>query len=335
MGKERVLVIAEAGVNHNGSLDTAKLLAEAAHDAGADIVKYQCFDANLLVAKDARKAAYQELATGNDESQLEMLKKLELSHDEFRELKAFCDHIGIRFLATPFDAGSLRFLVDDLGGDLIKIPSGEMDDWPLLVAAASYGLPVIMSTGMATADEAVASVRVLKEHGASEVTVLHCNTQYPTPYEDANVLAMPALGATCGCPFGYSDHTRGIVVPVMAVALGATVIEKHFTLDRGMEGPDHAASLEPSELAEMVSAVRIAEKAMGSASKAITGSEAGNRSVARKSIRASRHIRMGEVLTEENLITKRPGDGLSPMMWPQVIGKKAIRSFAPDEGIEL
>lgn len=332
---KHTLIIAEAGVNHNGNLGLAKRLALAARDAGADVVKYQCFDAEALVAKGAKKASYQEETTGADESQLEMLKRLELSRDEFRELKTYCDGIGIRFLATPFDVSSLMFLVDELGVDLIKIPSGEMDNWPLLVAAASCDSPIIMSTGMATTDEAVASIRVLREHGANEVTVLQCNTQYPTPYEDANVLAMPALGEKCGCPYGYSDHTRGTVVPVMAVALGASVIEKHFTLDRTMEGPDHAASLEPAELAELVSAVRTAEEALGTAEKHITTSEATNRPVARKSIRAARAIRKGELLTEDNLATKRPGDGLSPMMWPMVIGTKAVRDFAPDEGITL
>lgn len=335
MADRHTLVIAEAGVNHNGDLGLAKRLAEAALEAGADVVKYQCFDAGLLVAEGARKAAYQEEATGAGESQLDMLRRLELSREEFRELKRHCDGIGIRFLATPFDVGSLAFLVEELGGDLVKVSSGEMDNWPLLVAASSYGLPVIMSTGMATTEEAVASVKVLREHGSGEVTVLHCNTQYPTPFADANVLAMPALGEACGCPYGYSDHTRGIVVPTMAVALGASVIEKHFTLDRTMEGPDHAASLEPAELAEMVAAVRAAEEALGSPEKRVTASEAGNRPVARKSIRAARRIERGELLTEGNLITKRPGDGISPMMWPEVVGTRAVRAFEADEGIEL
>lgn len=335
MTGSHTLVIAEAGVNHNGKLWLAKRLAEAALEAGADIVKYQCFDARLLVADGARKAAYQEEATGAEESQLEMLRRLELSREDFRALKHYCDEIGIRFLATPFDVGSLAFLTEELGGDIIKVPSGEMDNWPLLVAAASYGLPIVMSTGMATTEEAIASVGVLRENGAGEITVLHCNTQYPTPYADANVLAMPALGRACNCPYGYSDHTRGIVVPVMAVSLGASVIEKHFTLDRTMEGPDHAASLEPGELADMVAAVRAAEEALGSPEKRVTASEAGNRPVARKSIRAARHIEKGEVLTEEILVTKRPGDGLSPMRWPEVIGTRAVRAFDVDEGIEL
>ena len=289
----------------------------------------------MLVVKNASKAAYQEEATGANETQLEMLRSLELSHDEFRSLKAYCDEIGICFLATPFDVGSLQFLVDDLSTGLIKIPSGEMDNWPLLVAAESYGLPIIMSTGMATTEEVVASIKVLREHGATNVTVLHCNTQYPTPYEDANVRAMPELGRACGCSYGYSDHTRGIVVPVLAVALGASVIEKHFTLNRNMTGPDHMASLEPAELTDMISAVRTAEVALGSAKKSITSSEEGNRAVARKSIRAACHIKAGEILTEEKLTVKRPGDGLSPMMWPEVLGTKAARSFIEDEGIVL
>lgn len=335
MANKHTLVIAEAGVNHNGDLHLAKRLAEAALDAGADIVKYQCFDADLLVAEGARKAAYQMETTGSSESQLEMLRRLELSREDFRNLKRYCDEIGIRFLATPFDVGSLAFLTDELGCDLIKVPSGEMDNWPLLVAAASYGLPIIVSTGMATTKEAVASVEVMRKYGAGDITVLHCNTQYPTPFADANVLAMTTLGKACNCPYGYSDHTRGIVVPVMAVSLGASVIEKHFTLDRTMEGPDHAASLEPHELAEMVASVRAAEEALGSPEKRVTPSEASNRPVARKSIRAARHIEKGEILTEENLVTKRPGDGLSPMRWPEVIGTKATRAFDADEGIEL
>ena len=329
----RILIIAEAGVNHNGSPETARRLADAAKAAGADFVKFQTFKAEKLVAHSAQKAEYQKNTTGGG-SQEEMLKKLELSYDDFAALKEYCDRIGIRFLSTPFDPESIDFL-DTLEMPFWKIPSGEVTNYPYLRAIAKTGKPVVMSTGMCSLEEIREAIRALKENGAGEIRLLHCNTEYPTPLEDVNLKAMQTLREEFGLETGYSDHTQGIEVPVAAAALDAVIIEKHFTLDRNMEGPDHKASLEPDELAAMVRAIRNIEKAVGTGVKTPSPSERKNMAVARKSIVAKERIRAGETLTEENLAAKRPGTGISPMRWNEVIGTKAVRDFEEDEQIEL
>ncbi len=328
-----VYIIAEAGVNHNGSLDLACRLVDAAKAAGADCVKFQTFRSENLVSHSARKAAYQQDTTGSG-SQINMLKKLELSYHEFLELKAYCDKVGISFLSTPFDLESIDFL-NSIDMPFWKIPSGEVTNLPYLLALARTGKPVVMSTGMCEMAEIRAAVDLLQENGTKEIRLLHCNTEYPTPYEDVNLRAMQTMRDAFGLEVGYSDHTRGIEVPVAAVALGATIIEKHFTLDRNMEGPDHRASLEPDELAAMVSAIRHIEKALGSGDKAPSPSEMKNINVARKSIVAQKEIKAGEMFTEENITVKRPGTGISPMKWFEVLGAKAPRDFHEDELIEI
>lgn len=330
---KKVLIIAEAGVNHNGSLDLAKKLIVTAHESGADIVKFQTAKLDSLVSCSAMMADYQKANTGKDESQKEMLSKLLLKFEDFIELSDYCKSIGIHFLSTPFDLDSIQFL-----NDLVpfwKVPSGEITNYPYLVQIAKTHKPVIMSTGMSNMSEIQDALNVLKVNGAREITLLHCNTQYPTPYEDVNLRAMLTLKKEFGVEVGYSDHTKGIEVPIAAVALGATVIEKHFTLDRTMEGPDHKASLEPDELKAMVNSIRNIENALGSAEKKPTNSEIGNRAVARKSIVAKKNIKKGEILSAENLTTKRPGSGISPMKWNEVIGTVAIRDFKEDELIKL
>lgn len=328
-----IYIIAEAGVNHNGSYALACRLVDEAKKAGADCIKFQTFKAEKLVSHSAKKAEYQKKTTG-DSSQQDMLKQLELSFEEFIALKEYCDQVGITFLSTPFDFDSLAFL-DSISMPFWKIPSGEVTNYPYLVALAKTGKPIVMSTGMCTIEEIRAAVTVLKDNGAKEIKLLHCNTEYPTPFEDVNLLAMQHIREEFGVEVGYSDHTEGIEIPIAAAALGATVIEKHFTLDKNMEGPDHKASLEPQELAQMVKAIRNIEKALGDGIKRPSKSEEKNKPIARKSIVAQRAIRQGEVLTEDNLTVKRPGEGISPMMWKQVIGTKAIRNFREDEMIEL
>lgn len=330
----RTLIIAEAGVNHNGELRIAKELAYAAKEAGADIVKYQTAKLTSLVSKYAQMAQYQKENTGKNVSQREMLSQLLLSYDEFEELYHYCGEIGIKFLSSPFDIESIKFL-DNLGMEFWKIPSGEITNYPYLVEIAKTGKNIILSTGMSTCDEILACISVLKQNGAGEITLMHCNTQYPTPFEDVNLNAIKTIREITGLPVGYSDHTVGIEVPIAAVAMGAPVIEKHFTLDRNMKGPDHKASLEPEELKAMVASIRHIEAALGNGEKKVSRSEAGNIAVARKSIIASRFIKKGEKLTEENLTTKRPGDGISPMKWLQILGTKAIRDFEEDEKIEI
>lgn len=324
-----VMIIAEAGVNHNGSYDLACKLVDAAKEAGADIIKFQTFKAKNLVTDDAPKADYQKETTG-DASQQSMLEKLELSYEDFIRLKAYCDHVGITFLSTPFDMESVGFL-DELGIPFWKIPSGEITNYPYLVALAKTGRPIVMSTGMCDMKEIRDAVDVLKENGATDIKLLHCNTEYPTPMEDVNLRAMDTMREAFGCEVGYSDHTRGIEVPIAAVAMGAAIIEKHFTLDRNMEGPDHKASLEPDELKQMVQSIRNIETALGSGIKKPSPSEEKNRAVVRKSIVAKRDIKLGEVFTEENLTTKRPGTGMSPMRWKERIGKVADRDFVEGE----
>lgn len=329
-----VFIIAEAGVNHNGSLELAKDLVDVAKEAGADCVKFQTFVTKNIVSKNAVKAEYQKQQTESDESQQDMLKKLELSFDDFRELNDYCKSKDIEFMSTAFDFDSINFL-DSLEMNTWKIPSGDITNLPYLIKIAKLNKPVILSTGMCTMDDIENAIKVLKENGASEMTVLHCTTEYPTPFEDVNLKAMNTIKEVFNVNVGYSDHTKGIEVPIAAVALGATVIEKHFTLSRDMEGPDHKASIEPIELKNMVASIRNIELALGNGLKQPAESEMKNMAVARKSIIANKHIKAGEIFSEENLTVKRPGDGISPMRWFDVIGKPAPKDFEEDELIVL
>jgi len=329
-----IQIIAEAGVNHNGNLALAKKMAVAAKEAGADIVKYQTAVPELVVSRFAEKAEYQKEQTGAGESQLEMTRRIHFGFDAHRELKEYCDGLGVQYLSTPFDLASVDFLAS-LALPVYKIPSGEITNLPYLERIAALGKPIILSTGMSTLAEIDAALNVLAKGGAGAVTLLHCNTEYPTPYEDANLRAMLELRERFGCPVGYSDHTPGWEADVAAAALGACIIEKHFTLDKTLPGPDHKASLEPDELAAMIRAVRNTEAALGDGHKHVTQSEAKNIAIARKSIVAKRNIAAGEIFTEENITTKRPGDGVSPMRWHEVLGSKAPRAFAEDEKIEI
>ncbi len=329
----KTYIIAEAGVNHNGSFELACRLVDAAKKAGADCIKFQTFKSGNVVARGAQKAEYQKDTTGEG-SQVDMLRKLELSYDEFVELKHYCDKTGICFLSTPFDFDSIDFL-NSIEMPFWKIPSGEVTNYPYLVALAKTGKPVVMSTGMCELDEIRAAIGVLRENGTKDIKLLHCNTEYPTPYEDVNLNAMLTIRDVFGLEVGYSDHTRGIEVPIAAVAMGAKIIEKHFTLDHHMEGPDHKASLEPDELTQMVQSIRHTEAAIGSGIKAPSSSEKKNIAIARKSIVAKRFIRQGEILSGENVTVKRPGSGISPMRWNEVLGTKAVRDFEEDEMIEV
>jgi len=333
---DRVFIIAEAGVNHNGELALAKKLVEAAAGAGADAVKFQTFKAENLVAASAPKAAYQEKTTGKDESQFEMLKKLELSATDFVALKAHCAVHNILFMSTPFDLESIDFLAG-LGLEIFKIPSGELTNLPYLRKLGGLRKDLILSTGMADLAEVQAAVATLLQAGTmqKQLAVLHCNTEYPTPYQDVNLRVMETLRTTLHLRVGYSDHTLGIEVPIAAVALGAAIVEKHFTLDKTMPGPDHQASLDPGELRQMVQAIRHIEIALGLKEKKTTHSELQNRIIARKSIVAAHAIRKGEILNDLNLTVKRPGTGISPMQWDQVIGRPAPRAFVKDELIVL
>ncbi len=332
MGK--VLIIAEAGVNHNGNLDIAKRLAWTAKECGADIVKFQTAKLSSLVSRYAEMADYQKENMGRETSQREMLKRLLLSYEDFEELSSYCKEIGIKFLSTPFDIESIDFL-ESLGCDIWKIPSGEITNLPYLEKIGRTRRDIILSTGMSTMSEIEEALQALRRSGSGEIVILHCTTEYPAPYDEVNLKAMRTLAETFRCRAGYSDHTEGIEVAVAAAALGAEVIEKHFTLDKTMEGPDHKASLEPSELRRMVRAIRNIEKAMGSGVKEPSESELGNRKAARKSIVAKREILKGEILSEENVTTKRPGNGINPMKWYQVLGTAAIRDFKEDELIEV
>lgn len=329
-----VCIIAEAGVNHNGSYDLALKMIDEAKAAGVDYVKFQTFVPEKLVSRFAEKAEYQKETTDSTESQLSMLKKLSLTQDDFIKLKEYCDSLKIGFISTPFDLESLDFL-ESLDMDFWKVPSGEITNLPYLERIAKTGRKVIMSTGMCDIDEINAAVNVLEKNGTKDIVLLHCNTQYPTPFDDVNLSAMNSIKEKTGKTIGYSDHTVGIEVPIAAVALGATVIEKHFTLDKTMEGPDHRASLNPAELKAMVTAIRNIEKSVGTGIKEASESEKGNKSVARKSIVASRDIAEGEELTEDNITVKRPGNGINPMRWYEVIGTKAIKSYKEDELIQL
>ena len=327
-------IIAEVGVNHNGSVDIAKKMIDTAKACGVDAVKFQTFVSENLVSRFAEKAEYQKETTGKDESQLAMIKKLELSYDDFRDLKSYAESMGLEFMSTPFDHESIDFLAE-LGMDIFKIPSGEITNLPYLMKIAKLKRRVILSTGMSTLQEIKEAIAILKNYGTDDITLLHCNTAYPTPYRDVNLNAMKTLRDSFGLPVGYSDHTKGIEVPIAAVALGAVVIEKHFTLDRNMEGPDHKASLEPDELKQMVTSIRNIENALGNSEKELTESEAVNRDIARKSIVAKCDIKAGTVFSEGNITVKRPGNGISPMKWFEVLGKKAPRDFEYDELIEL
>lgn len=328
-----VLIIAEAGVNYNCSLELACRMVDLAKEAGADIVKFQTAHAENVISKYAEKAVYQKETTGSSESQLDMVKKLMLPFEEFVSLKEYCENRKISFLSTPFELDAVHFL-NGLQ-NIWKIPSGEITNYPYLIEIAKTGKPVILSTGMSSLEEVETAYNLLRDNGSGEISLLHCTTEYPAPIRDVNLRAMITLKHRFNCPVGYSDHTLGIEVPIAAVAMGAKIIEKHFTLDRNMEGPDHKASLEPDELKAMVKAIRNIENALGDGIKRISESERKNINIARKSIVARRYIKQGEVFTEDNITTKRPGNGLSPMLWPQIMGKQAVRDFQEDELIEL
>lgn len=333
----KTLVIAEAGVNHNGDIELAKKLVAEAAAAGADLVKFQTFLAKNMAVTTAPKAEYQKKTTGSGENQLDMLRELELSRADHEVLIEECRRHGIGFFSTAFDPDSFDMLskLDCL--ELIKIPSGELTNLPLLRYMTGLGKPVLLSTGMANLGEIEAAIEVVEAAGTPRnlITLLHCTTEYPTPMADVNLRAMVTMKQTFGVDVGYSDHTPGIEVPIAAVALGATVIEKHFTLDRNLPGPDHKASLEPYELKAMVDGIRNIERALGDGIKRPSSSELKNKPIARKSIVARREIKAGELFSEENLVTKRPGTGISPMRWDDIIGIPARRDFATDELIEL
>jgi N,N'-diacetyllegionaminate synthase len=334
MSSERTIIIAEAGVNHNGSLKIAKQLIDAACDAGVDFVKFQTFKAETLVTRTAGKALYQKNLINAGESQFEMIRNLELNRSAHVDLIQYCKGKGIQFLSTAFDTDSID-LLEDLNIPLYKIPSGEITNLPYLRHIGSKDRPIIMSTGMANLAEIQEALNVLIDAGAKRdtITVLHCNTEYPTPVKDVNLNAMLTIGQEFNLDIGYSDHTLGIEIPIAAVAMGATIIEKHFTLDRTLPGPDHAASLEPHELSAMVKAIRKVELALGDGVKQLSPSEQKNIEFARKSIYAKKYINKGELFTAANLTTKRPGKGISPMKWDEIVGSRATRNYQPDESI--
>lgn len=331
---DRVLVIAEAGVNHNGDINLAYKMVDEAKKAGADIIKFQTAKPELVISKFAQKADYQKVTTGGDESQLEMCRKIHLKFEEYIPLKAYCEKAGIKFLSTPFDLDSIDFL-EEIGCDIWKIPSGEITNLPYLIKIAQTNKPIILSTGMCNMEEVAVAIDTLNKYGAGKISLLHCTTEYPAPYKDINLNAMCKMKDKFGLEVGYSDHTVGIEIPIAAVAMGATIIEKHFTLDKTMEGPDHKASLEPDELKAMIDGIRNVEAALGDGVKVPSESEKKNIAIARKSIVAKRKIAKGETLTEENITTKRPGNGISPMKWFEVLGTTAKRDFEEDELLEI
>ncbi|MEQ8533931.1 MAG: N-acetylneuraminate synthase [Imperialibacter sp.] len=333
----KTLIIAEAGVNHNGDMALAKKLIAAAADAGADLVKFQTFIAKNIVSKSAPKADYQKDTTDPGESQQDMIRQLELTREDHVELMRECKRYGIGFFSTAFDRESIRLLEDLSAMDYVKVPSGELTNLPYLRYLTRHGKPVLLSTGMATLGEIEAAIEAVEQAGTfrDRITILHCTTEYPTPMDEVNLNAMVNMGKALGVAVGYSDHTQGIEVPIAAVALGASVIEKHFTLDRSLPGPDHRASLEPDELKAMVVGIRNIEKAMGDGIKRPGPSELKNKPIARKSLVAALPIRKGEPFTAENLVAKRPGTGISPMRWDVVLGRTAPRDFEEDELIEL
>lgn len=328
-------IIAEAGVNHNGSLDTAMKMVDAAKDAGADYIKFQTFHTEALVTALCEAADYQKENAG-ETSQENMLKKLELNFSDFRKIKDYCDNKGIGFLSTAFDEESIDFIAS-LKPDYMKVPSGELTNLPFLRKMALTGIPVIISTGMANPEEIAKALAPFRKAGydSDDIILLHCTTQYPVPMEDVNLLAMKTVSDSFGHPSGYSDHTLGIEVPIAAATLGASIIEKHFTLSRDMEGPDHKASLEPGELADMVKAIKNIKTALGNGVKEVKESEKQNITAARRSIVAARPILKGQKITEEDICCKRPATGISPMLWDKVVGSAAIKDFLPDELIEL
>lgn len=324
-------IIAEAGDNHNGSMELAKKLIDVAVEAEADAVKFQTFITEEVICRHAKMAQYQKENLGIDESQFDMVKKLELSFENFKELKEYCEQKGILFLSTPFDIPSIEFL-HSLNIPIFKIPSGEITNLPYLRKINSLKRPVILSTGMSTLKEIEDAIKVLKD---CKISLLHCTTEYPCPYEDVNLKAMQTMKENFNLKVGYSDHTQGIEVSLAAVALGAEIIEKHFTLDKTMEGPDHKASLDPEELCKLVQEIRKIEKAIGTGEKIPSKSEIKNIEIARKSIVAKKEIKKGEIFTEENLTTKRPGNGISPMKWDEIIGQIAEKNYNEDELIKL
>ena len=332
----KTLIIAEAGVNHNGDLTMARHLIDAAAEAGADIVKFQTFKADRLVTASAKKAAYQMLTTAADESQYEMIRRLELSEAMHEQLIAHCKLRGIEFFSTAFDIESLDYLMS-LGMERIKVPSGEITNLTYLRRVGSFGKPVILSTGMSNLGEIEAALAVLEKAGMTRdrISVLHCNTEYPVPMREVNLRAMQSIRQAFGVSVGFSDHTEGIEIAIAAVALGACIIEKHITLDRKLPGPDHNASIEPDELARLVYSIRNLELALGDGIKGPSDSEVKNRLVARKSLVAARVIMQGELFSEQNLVAKRPGTGISPMCLDELLGRPAPRDFAPDEPIQL
>ncbi|NBJ92524.1 N-acetylneuraminate synthase [Parablautia muri] len=329
----RTLIIAEAGVNHNGDLSMAKELVWTAKDCGADIVKFQTANIDSLVSKSAQMAEYQQKNTGQKKSQKEMLRNILLKFEDFNELANCCIKTGIQFLSTPFDIESVHFL--NKFQNIWKIPSGEITNYPYLVEIGRTKKKVILSTGMSELSEIYDAVNTLKNNGTKDITLLHCTTEYPAPIEEVNLNVMETLKQEFGCSIGYSDHTQGIEIALAAVAMGAEIIEKHFTLDKNLPGPDHKASLEPDELKDMIKCIRNIELARGTNIKKPTVSELKNKNIARKSIVAAKTIKYGEPFTEENLTTKRPGTGISPMKWNEILGKKAARCFEEDELIEL
>lgn len=330
---DRVRIIAEAGVNHNGSLEMAKVLVKTAKECGADIVKFQTMNVDGLVSKYAVMADYQRNNLGYEESQKEMLKKLALKKEDFYILADYCRQTGIQFLSTPFDIDSIHFL--DSLQDMWKIPSGEMTNYPYLAEIGRTGKEIILSTGMSTLVEVKAALNVLNGHGAGDITLLHCTTEYPAPPETVNLRAMVTMGNELHCKVGYSDHTEGTEIPVAAAAMGACIIEKHFTLDRNMPGPDHKASLEPDELEAMIKAIRKVECSLGDGVKAPSECERKNMVIARKSIVAKCRIKKGEKFSSDNITTKRPGSGINPMRWNEIIGTCALQDFDEDELIEV
>lgn len=331
----KTIIIAEAGVNHNGSLAIAKRLIEEAAKSGADYIKFQTFVTEKLVSKEAKQAEYQKKNLQNESSQFDMLKALELSLNDHYELIEYCNQLGVAFFSTAFDLDSID-LLSELNLPLWKIPSGEITNLPYLQKIGSFNKPIILSTGMATLGEIEAAIEVLEKSGTprNQITILHCTTEYPAPVNEVNLKAMTTIGESFKVKVGYSDHTEGIEIPLAAVAMGATVIEKHFTLDKNMKGPDHKASLEPDELKKMVEGIRNIELAMGNGIKQPSPSEIKNKIAARKSIVAAKAIHAGELYTIENLTVKRPGNGVSPMLWNQIMGIKAKRDYQPDELIE-
>lgn len=331
---KKVFIIAEAGVNHNGDIALAKRLIDEGAKAGVDAVKFQTFKAETLVSKSAKKAEYQKNTTNVEESQFEMLKKLELDYGVHEELMSYAQNKGVMFLSSAFDLESID-LLRELGISLFKVPSGEITNLPYLRKIAQTGKQIVLSTGMSTLADIEKALEVLRENGAQDITVLHCNTEYPTPMKDVNLSAMNSIQNAFKLPVGYSDHTIGIEIPIAAVALGAEMIEKHFTLDKTMEGPDHKASLEPEELKAMVDAIRNIEVALGHGVKQLSESEKKNMTIARKSLVAKNNISIGEVFSEDNLTIKRPGTGLSPMEWDNVIGTISRKNYEADEVITL